>query len=65
MVVTILPYPTHMCLACRELKEENNSLRQELASFTPDFWEELEDLKHAHVKAEQKCKEYAAKLGVT
>lgn len=37
------------------LQRENGELRQELASFDPAFFEELEDLKHAHHQLQQKA----------
>lgn len=49
----------------RKLEEENQELREELAAFTPEFWEELEDLKHEHAHANQLCKKYERQLGIT
>lgn len=49
----------------RSLKQENDSLREELAAFTPEFWEELEDLKHAHAHASEMCRKYERQLGIS
>ena len=49
----------------RELEEENEALREELAAFSPDFWEELEDLKHAYNRASEMCQEYELQLGIS
>ena len=34
--------------ALRELQSENDALRGELEAFDPEFFEEIEDLKHEH-----------------
>ena len=40
------------------LKEENEKLRQELAAFDLDFFEEIENLKYAHSEAVKKLRMY-------
>ena len=41
-------------LEIRRLKDENEKLRQELSAFDMDFFEEIENLKHAHAEAVKK-----------
>lgn len=53
----------HTC-ACRELLNENEALREELSAFTPEFWDELEELKHELCQAQQLCGKYERQLGI-
>ena len=39
------------------LQAENDDLRAELNAFDPAFFEEIEDLKHAHHVLQQRCAE--------
>merc|ERR1712070_362759 len=47
----------------RELAAENRDLRNELSSFDPAFWEEIEDLKYREHESKQLCKRYEKMLG--
>lgn len=41
----------------RELESENAELRAELYALDPEFFEELEDLKHEHHVFKRRCQE--------
>lgn len=47
----------------KRLKEENEKLRQELAAFDLDFFEEIENLKYAHSEAVKKLWQYEGGRG--
>ncbi len=44
----------------KRLRDENEKLRQELAAFDMDFFEEIENLKYAHAEAVKKLRAYEA-----
>ena len=43
-----------------KLTDENEKLRQELAAFDMDFFEEIENLKYSHAEATKKLRAYEA-----
>ena len=45
------------------LREQNASLTAELAALSPQFFDEIEDLKYAHATATSKLKRYEAVYG--
>ena len=44
------------------VEEENRKMRESLSSLDPEFFEEIEDLKHEHHMLKQRCLEYDAAL---
>lgn len=47
----------------KRLSDENDKLRQELAAFDMDFFEEIENLKYSHAEATKKLRAYEAASG--